>query len=132
MAGKNQILYVIVKDATKQQAAEFLNKECAVRWCCGYILRTAGHEYGKFLNDSWKTLSEADFRHYAKVYVEDVMENHSLKRKVWSDEAQGFISFDDTYITDLAELISKDELAGILEKKAHEIIGSMTKNAGRK
>ena len=127
MAIKNQILYVVYNDTEKRQIAEFLNKDCAKRWCCSYFLRKAGHEYGKFLNDSWKTLGGKDFFRYALVYIEDMFENHSLKRKIWSDESQGFIEFDKEYNTSFDALIDKNELAAILEKKAHEIINGMTK-----
>ena len=124
MAKNNQIMYSIWSENDKKSYGEFLNKECALRYMGTLILRLSSKEYSKYLFENKGRLTEEDYYYYAKIYIEDYyIDNIVLKRKIWNDQIQGFIDFDDEYTFDISEHIDRSELVKILVKKAIEIIG---------
>jgi len=128
MASKNQILYVVYNYETKTTIAEFLNKDCAIRFCGNYFLRTAAHEYGKFLlTENPANLNDNDLYYYAKVYLDSLYDSVTIMRKIFDDAAQGYIEFDDEYSVNMREVIDRSELAQVMCNKAKEIIRGTNK-----
>lgn len=123
--GKTQVLYVVWSATEKRSYGEFLNKDCAVRHMGTTMLRLAGREYGKFIQESKHTLTYDDYWRYGRLHLEDFyVGNFTLKRKIWNDKVQGFTDFDEEYEFSMKENIDRHKLESVLVETAMKIIGA--------